>query len=62
MFDKKTVDYDPRKGVFWVKVNSGQRYEKKSLDDLTRELSGLGVKWKLSRNAVKQLGEFKTDK
>lgn len=62
MFDKKTVDYDPRKEVFWVKVNSGQRYEKKDIDSLTRELSNLGVKWKLTRRAVKQLGEFKTDK
>ena len=62
MFDKKTVDYDPKKKVFWVKVNSGQRYEKKDIDSLTRELSGLGVKWKLTRRAVKQLAEFKTDK
>lgn len=62
MFDKKTVDYDPRKKVFWVKVNSGQRYEKPDIDSLTRELSSLGVKWKLTRRAVKQLGEFKTDK
>lgn len=55
-----TIDYDSRRKVFWVKVNSGQRYEKKDLNDLTRELTSLGVKWRLSRAARKQLKDFET--
>ena len=55
-----TIDYDSRRKVFWVKVNSGQRYEKKDLNDLTRELTSLAVKWRLSRAARKQLKDFET--
>jgi len=59
---KHVVDYDSRRKVFWVKVNSGQRYEKKDVDALTRELTGMGVKWKLSSAAKKQIAEFKMEK
>lgn len=62
MFDKQTVDYDKSRKVFWVRVNSGQRYEKKNLDDLTRELSGMGIKWKLSGAAKKQVAAFRMGK
>ena len=47
-----TIDYDSRRKVFWVK--------KKDLNDLTRELTSLGVKWRLSRAARKQLKDFET--
>ncbi len=56
-----TVYYDERRKVFWVKVNGGQRYEKKTVEELTRELTGLGVKWKLSRAAKQQVRAFRTE-
>lgn len=62
MFNKHTIDYDSRRKVFWVKVNGGQRYEKKDLDTLTRELTNMGVKWKLSNAAKKQVVAFKMKK
>lgn len=59
---KQTVEYDQKTKRFWVRVNSGQRYEKEKLDDLTRELSRMGVPWKLSRAAKKQVAPFNPNK
>ena len=62
MFGKHTINYDSSRKVFGVKVNSGQRYEKKSVDELTRELSNMGVRWKLSSGARRQVEAFQVKK
>lgn len=55
---RHAINYDEGRKRFWVKINNGQRYEKSSLEELTRELARLGVKWKLSRAAKKQVPAF----
>lgn len=56
------IEYNSSKKVFYVKINSGQHYEKSTVEELTKELARLGVKWKLSKNAKKQIEAFKLRK
>lgn len=56
------IYYDKSRKLFYVKVNSGQRYEKKTVEELTRELTKMGVDWKMSREAKKQVDAFKLKK
>lgn len=53
------IYYDSGRKLFYVRVNNGQRYEKKTVEELTRELTKMGVEWKLSRDAKKQIQAFK---
>jgi hypothetical protein len=59
MFGKHTIHYNSSKKVFWVKLDSGEKYEKKTVEELSKELSQLGVKWKLSGAAKRQVKAFK---
>lgn len=53
------IYYDKSRKLFYVRINSGQRYEKRTVEELTRELTKMGIEWKLSRDAKKQIKAFK---
>lgn len=59
---KYKIEYNASKKVFYVKINSGHHYEKLTVEELTKELAKLGIKWKLSRDAKKQIEAFKLKK
>ena len=61
MFGKHTINYNSSKKVFWVKLDSGEKYEKKTVEELSKELTQLGVKWKLSRAAKQQVAAFRIE-